>query len=602
MIGAIYNRNQVNFSVWAPLKETMVLHIVSPKEAKYNMKPTSEGYFCYKLKDATGIIRYFYQPDDNEKDYPDPASRFQPEGVHGPSQVIDHARFPWEDANWRGIASHQLLLYELHVGTFSDEGTFEGVLSRLDDLKTLGITALQLMPICQFPGLRNWGYDGVYPFSVQNSYGGPMGLKKLINKCHEKGLAVFIDVVYNHLGPEGNYLGEYGPYFTDKYMTPWGQAINLDGEWSDGVRNYLLANIAEWFVHYHVDGLRVDAIHAMFDNGSVPFWEVACAYVKELERELGRRLYMIAESDYNHPRIIQQGSGGLGFDGQWLDDFHHALYTLVFPEGKKFYQDFGKIEQLSKAYKEGFVHTGEYVEARKKRFGASSAGIPGSKFVVFNQNHDQIGNKGQGERLSTSLDFERLKITAGAVILSPYIPMLFMGEEYAEKNPFSYFINHGDPQLIRAVKDGRRKEFGTFMDKEDVSAPEDPDVFERSKLNWDKRTIGKHAMILDWYKKLIKLRFSDPVFSNFNKKDIQVNVIDRLLVLQRVNEGGRDNTLCLFNFSEDETMYKIPIGFPYWKELLFHDHSPVYYQGTSVAITPWAVWILKTLEAQEEVY
>jgi maltooligosyltrehalose trehalohydrolase len=242
------------------------------------------------------------------------------------------------------------------------------------------------------------------------------------------------------------------------------------------------------------------------------------------------------------------------------------------------------------------------VEARKKRFGASSAGIPGSKFVVFNQNHDQIGNKGQGERLSTSLDFERLKITAGAVILSPYIPMLFMGEEYGEKNPFSYFINHGDPQLIRAVKDGRRKEFGTFMDKEDVSAPEDPDVFERSKLNWDKRTIGKHAMILDWYKKLIKLRFSDPVFSNFNKKDIQVNVIDRLLVLQRVNEGGRDNTLCLFNFSEDETMYKIPIGFPYWKELLFHDHSPVYYQGTSVAITPWAVWILKTPEAQEEVY
>ncbi|WP_134090488.1 malto-oligosyltrehalose trehalohydrolase [Olivibacter sp. XZL3] len=598
MIGAIYKDNHTIFKVWAPTKERMVLHIVSPKDIKYDMRRNHDGYFIFELNSIWDNLRYYYQPD-GEKDYPDPASRYQPEGVHGPSQVIDHQRFVWDDLNWRGIAFDQMLLYELHVGTFSKEGTFQGILSKLDDLKALGVTAIQLMPICQFPGVRNWGYDGVYPFAVQNSYGDPDALKELVNNCHRKGLAVFVDVVYNHLGPEGNYFKEYGPYFTDQYKTPWGQAMNLDGEWSDGVRDYFLENIAEWFIHYHVDGLRVDAVHAMFDNGSIPFWEVACNRVRDLERTLGRRLYMIAESDYNHPRVVSKDAGGFGFDGQWLDDFHHALYTLIFPAGKKFYEDFGKIEQLAKAYKEGFVHTGEYVVARKKKYGASSAGIPGNRFVVFNQNHDQVGNKGQGDRLSTVLDTEKLKMAASAILLSPYIPMLFMGEEYAEENPFSYFIDHSDPELIEAVRTGRKKEFSAFMDDEDIPDPKDPKVFERSKLNWNTRQVGRNRLILNWYKKIIKLRFSDPVFCNFNKKDLQTSVFGKLLALQRADEAGKNCVWCLFNFSDEGVSYKLPAGFTNFKEVVYHDPPlPIYPQETEVNLPPWAVWVLKG-EAEE---
>lgn len=593
MIGAIYKDNRTIFKVWAPTKERMVLHIVSPEDTKYDMRRDHAGYFSVELDGISDQVRYYYQPD-GAKDYPDPASRYQPMGVHGPSQVIDHHKFAWDDLNWRGIAFDRLLLYELHVGTFSQEGTFRGILSKLDDLKAVGITAIQLMPICQFPGVRNWGYDGVYPFAVQNSYGDPDTLKELVNSCHQKGLAVFVDIVYNHLGPEGNYFKEYGPYFTDQYKTPWGQAMNLDGEWSDGVRDYFLENITEWFVHYHIDGLRVDAVHAMFDNGSIPFWEIANNRVKDLSSALGRRLYMIAESDYNHPRIISKGVGGFGFDGQWLDDFHHALYTLIFPAGKKFYQDFGKIEQLAKAYKEGFVHTGEYVMARKKKYGASSAGIPGNRFVVFNQNHDQIGNKGQGERLSTVLDAEKLKMVAAAILLSPYIPMLFMGEEYAEQQPFSYFIDHSDPELIEAVRTGRKNEFGAFMDDADIPDPKDPKVFERSKLDWRTRQAERNRVILNWYKKLIKLRFSDSIFANFNKKDVQTSVFGKLLVLQRADEAGKNCIWCLFNFSNEVVDYKLPTGFTNLTEIVFNDPPLVIYpQETEVKLSPWAVWVLR---------
>lgn len=596
MIGAIYHNNHVFFKVWAPLKKEMRLHIISPNDISYDMKSDRNGYFVLALENAAAEIQYFYQPD-RTKDYPDPASRYQPKGVHGPSQVINHSEFVWTDEHWRGIAVDHLLLYEVHIGTFSPEGTLEAVRSKLDDLQSLGITALQLMPVCQFPGRRNWGYDGVYPFAVQNSYGGPDNLKALINNCHQKGIAVFVDVVYNHLGLEGNYFKEYGPYFTDRYKTPWGEAINLDGEWCDGVRDFFLANIVEWFVHYHVDGLRVDAIHAMFDNGSVHFWEIASKHVKELEHQLGRQLHLIAESDYNHPRVVCSGPGGLGFDGQWLDDFHHALYTVVFPEGKKFYQEFGKIEQLAKAYKEGFVHTGEFVEARKKKFGASSASISGSKFIVFGQNHDQIGNKGRGERLSTMIGLEQLKLAAAATILSPYVPMLFMGEEYAEENPFSYFIDHGDPALIEAVKKGRKKEFEAFMTPQEAADPKDIKVFESAILNWQARTKGLHLTVLNWYKDLINLRFSDPVFTNFNKKDIQTSVSGKLLSLDRVDETGKNRTICLFNLSDMPVVYKLPEGSDYWKEILFHaDASPRYAQGSSVSLTPWSIWILKAIE------
>src|SRR5690606_411563 len=301
--------------------------------------------------------------------------------------------------------------YELHVGTFTDEGTFDAIIPRLDDLLALGINALELMPVAQFPGERNWGYDGVFPYAVQNTYGGPDGLKRLVDACHAKGLAVFLDVVYNHVGPEGNFLSKYGPYFTNKYCTPWGDAINFDDAWCDGVREYFVNNALYWLEYFHIDGLRLDAVHMVFDNGAVHFWQYLADRVKQLQERLGRPLHLIAESDLNSPRVVNPPSvGGYGFTAQWLDDFHHALYVMLDRKGRERYADFGRLDQFAKALKEGFVHSGEFVKFRKRKHGASSAGIPGDRFVAFTQNHDQVGNRPLGERLSSLIDRERLKV------------------------------------------------------------------------------------------------------------------------------------------------------------------------------------------------
>ncbi|HEY1870667.1 MAG TPA: alpha-amylase family glycosyl hydrolase, partial [Chitinophagaceae bacterium] len=386
-IGSTYSPGNTKFIVWAPLKKRMILHIVYPFEKKIEMQKDDSGYFHAETKTENGS-RYFFMPEE-EKDLPDPASKFQPHGVHGPSEVIDE-NFEWADANWKGIPFEDLVLYELHAGIFTNEGTFEAIIEKLDHLISTGINAIEMMPIAQFPGNRNWGYDGVFPFAVQNSYGGPWGLKKLVNACHQKGIAVFLDVVFNHLGPEGNYLEQFGPYFTDKYKTPWGKAINFDGQYSDAVRDFFSDNAIYWFEYFHIDGLRFDAIHEVHDAGSKHFWQFMHQNIRKLEQRLGRSFYTIAESDLNDPKVVGSAElGGFDFSAQWLDDFHHALYTLVDRErGKILYADFGNINQLAKAYKDGFVHSGEYVDFRKKKFGASSAGVPGNKFVVFIDNHD----------------------------------------------------------------------------------------------------------------------------------------------------------------------------------------------------------------------
>lgn len=330
----------------------------------------------------------------------DPASHFQPEGVHGPSEVVDHDAFPWRTRAWAQRPFGEWAIYELHVGAFTPEGTFDAAIGRLDDLAELGINAIELMPVAQFPGARNWGYDGVYPFAVQNNYGGPEGLKRFVDACHSRNLAVVLDVVYNHWGPEGNYAARFAPYFTDAYRTPWGAAVNLDGPWSDGVRAFILDNMRHWFLDYRIDALRVDAIHAMYDQSAIHLWQEASARVQAMSREAGRPLRLIAESDLNAPRVVAGAAqGGYGFDAQWLDDFHHALYVVVHPEGKRHYPDFGDLRQLAKAYVEGFVHGGEWVDVRKRRHGDSSAGVPGDRFVAFNQNHDQVGNRVGGEGL-----------------------------------------------------------------------------------------------------------------------------------------------------------------------------------------------------------
>lgn len=535
----------------------MILHLVHPKDEQIEMRGDEEGYWQVSINDLPVDARYFFQPN-GERDYPDPASGYQPEGVHGPSQVVEHS-YKWSDMQWKNIPLEEFIIYELHVGTFTPEGTFEAIIPRLAELKATGINAIEIMPIAQFPGNRNWGYDGVYPYAVQNSYGGPDALKKLVDACHQKGIAIILDVVYNHQGPEGNYLGVFAPYFSTRYHTLWGDAINFDWEWSDGVREFYAQNALYWFEHFHIDGLRFDAIHAIFDFGPVHFWEYLYKQVKELEQKLAKPLHLIAESDLNDPRVIDAiEKRGYGFDAQWLDDFHHSLYKILYKEDKDRYNDFGKMEQLAKAYTDGFVFSGdEWANMRKRKYGAPSAGIPGNKFVVFNINHDQTGNRPDGARLSMLVDFDRTKIAAAALFLSPYIPMLFMGEEYGDDTPFYYFVSHSDPQLVEAVRKGRKEEFKDSGFNTEPPDAQDEKTFRASVIHWEKRKEGKHKIILEWHQELIRLRQNLSPLKSFEKKDVLAETIgDAGLMLTRKSE--KEQLIALFNFSEKALNYTIP--------------------------------------------
>jgi maltooligosyltrehalose trehalohydrolase len=453
-----------------------------------------------------------------------------------------------------------MVLYELHVGTFTPEGTFAAIIPRLDDLVATGINAIELMPVSQVSGNRNWGYDGVYPYSVQHSYGTPEDLKRLVDACHQCGVAVFLDLVYNHMGPEGSYIGSYGPYFTKQYCTPWGDALNFDGAWSDGVREFFANNAAFWATQYHLDGLRLDAIHTVYDTGAVHFWEYTHDTLKRVREQTGRAFYLIAESDLNSPRVIQSPEiGGYGFEAQWLDDFHHALYVLLNERGRLRYEDFGSVEHLAKAIKEGYVHSGDYVKFRKKKFGRSSAGIAGDHFVVFTHNHDQVGNHPRGQRWAGLMDFERLKLGAAVMLLSPYVPMLFMGEEYGEDNPFYYFVSHSDPALLEAVRKGRKEEFSGFNSDFETPDPQGEETFQSSKLDWEKRKWGKHAVLLRWYQTLIRLRREEEVLQNFDKNAVDVRTEqEKVLVMRR--RSGQRTLFCFCNFAGEEMVVSLPNG------------------------------------------
>lgn len=577
------------FRVWAPLRKRMVLHLVDGHR-KVEMSRDDQGYFSVVAENVGPGAKYFFIPD-GEKDLPDPASNFQPEGVHGPSQVVDHDAFQWSDQRWKGLPFRDLFIYELHTGTFTHEGTFQAIIPRLKDLADTGINAIELMPVAQFPGKRNWGYDGVFPYAVQNSYGGPDGLKRLVNACHEAGIAVILDVVYNHLGPEGNYFNEYAPYFTDRYNTPWGDAINFDGEWSDGVRDYFSDNALYWLHHFHIDGLRLDAIHMVFDNGSRHFWNYLTEKVKDLEQRAGRSLYLIAESDLNSPRVVNSPAvGGYGFTAQWLDDFHHALYVLLDNKGKDRYEDFGSIGQLAKAFKDGFVHSGDYVKFRKRKFGVSSAGIRGDKFVVFVSNHDQVGNRPGGERLSVLVNFEQLKLAAAALVCSACIPMFFMGDEYGEEAPFYYFIDHSDPSLIEAVRKGRKEEFKDFHTSGSSPDPQAQATFDRSVLRWEDRHTSRHALLLAWHRALIGLRKNTPALRNTDKDRLGVSTYHQAaLVIYRQDARLQSHGLCLFNFSNHEVKIPTPLHGEAWKKVIASKDVEWMMDKSSAASMPMTV-------------
>jgi maltooligosyltrehalose trehalohydrolase len=455
-------------------------------------------------------LDYFYRFDDGRM-RPDPASRHQPRGVHGPSRIVDPRDFRWSDADWTGIPTAELVLYELHVGTFTERGDFGGAIERLSYLKELGINAIELMPVAEFPGHRNWGYDGVHLYAPHHSYGGPNGLKQLVDAAHREGLAVILDVVYNHLGPEGNYLGEFGPYFTDRYQTPWGPAVNFDGADSDAVRCYVIDNALYWITEFHLDGLRLDAVHAIFDFSARHILEELAHRVHGEASRLGRTVHVIAESDLNDPRLVRsQVYGGYGLDAQWNDDFHHAVHAALTGERAGYYGDFGQIGLVTKALADRFVLDGTYSPYRRRRHGAPARDVPADRFVVFVQNHDQVGNRAAGERLGTLVSFEAQKAAAAVLLLSPYVPMLFMGEEHGETSPFLYFVSHGERELVDAVREGRRREFAAFGWGGELPDPQDEDTFRRSRIDWHWRDDPRRSVVYELYHALLQLRREEP--------------------------------------------------------------------------------------------
>jgi maltooligosyltrehalose trehalohydrolase len=572
-LGATYlGHDRTRFLVWAPFLNQVEVHIVEPRDRIIPLDKNSQGYW-EKTTDGMPLGSLYFYRLDGDSEYPDPASRFQPRGVHGPSQVIDQD-FNWEDQRWSGLPLGDYITYELHTGTFTSDGTFDAITGHLEKLKELGITAVELMPVAQFPGNRNWGYDGVYPFAVQNSYGGPDALKQLVSVCHQKGLAVVLDVVYNHLGPEGNHLAEFGPYFTDRYHTPWGNAINFDGAYSDEVRRFFIENALYWITEFHIDALRLDALHAILDISAFTFIQELAASVHEQAKKLNRQVYLIGESTANDSRLVRSlENGGYGLDAQWNDDFHHALHTLLTGENTGYYQDFGTIQQMAKAYREGFVYSGEYSLYRKHRHGTSSIEIPAYRFVVFSQNHDQVGNRARSERLSQLVSFDSLKLVAGIVILSPFLPLVFMGEEYGENAPFPYFISHSDPDLVEAVRRGRREEFTAFKWEGEIADPQDEATFLSARLNHELCNKGQHRVLYDFYRELIRLRKENAVLARLSKDNTEVVGDENRKTLYVRCWEERGELVILYNFSDNAVKIHHFVSAGEWMKILDSNDS-----------------------------
>jgi maltooligosyltrehalose trehalohydrolase len=595
--------NTCSFLVWAPNASTVEISISEPQQRKVSMQPVGRGYFRAIVDGVSSGALYRYLLN-SEKERPDPASRYQPHGVHGPSQVVDD-RFEWNVSNWRGLPLEKYVIYELHVGTFTPQGTFDAIIPRLPKLKELGITAIELMPVAQFPGARNWGYDGVYPYAVQASYGGPAALKQLVDACHQNEIAVVLDVVYNHLGPEGNYLADFGPYFTDFYATPWGRAINYDQADSDEVRRYFIENAVQWIVDFRIDALRLDAVHAIVDLSARTFLEELRAAVDTKAKERGRDVSLILESNRNDPRGVEtEKAGGWGFDAVWNDDFHHSLQVLLTGEREGYYEDYSGVEDLAGCFREGFLYAGRYSKFRQVHYGKSSKEIPAKRFVVCAQNHDQVGNRRAGDRLSQSLSLDQLKLAAGTVLLSPFVPLLFMGEEYGETAPFQYFVSHGDSALIEAVRRGRNEEFAKFGWTGKVPDAQDESTFLGSKLNWELRNEGEHRVLWDFYRGLLRLRRELPALARLDKEALEVTSFTGQKVMLVRRWDAANQVLILFHFDGATTELALPIPSGRWRKILDsienlsavdRSQAPEIFESRGelrLSLRPWALLVL----------
>jgi maltooligosyltrehalose trehalohydrolase len=483
------------------------------------------GWWSLAVAEAGPRTRYGFSLDGGPA-RPDPRSASQPDGVGDMSEVVDHGCFQWTDAMWRGVSLRGAVLYELHVGTFTRAGTFDAVIERLPHLAQLGIDAIELLPVAEFSGARGWGYDGVDLFAPHHVYGGPDGMKRLVDACHRNGIGVVLDVVYNHLGPVGNHLGEFGPYFSDRHMTNWGEAVNFDGPGADEVRRFVIDNALMWVRDYHVDGLRLDAVHAIVDESAHHVLEEMGVEVDALAAHVRRPVFIVAESDLNDPRVVRsREAGGHGLDSAWADEWHHALHAALTGERSGYYEDFGALTLLAKALRQAWVYDGTWSEHRRRHHGRSPSGLAGHQFVVFAQNHDQVGNRAAGERTSALMSAGKLRVVAALLLTAPFTPMLFQGEEWGAGTPFQYFTDHRDPDIAANVSHGRRDEFAHFgWDPDDVPDPQDVTTYARSTLDWGEIEKPAHAGLLAWHRELVALRRRIPALSDPRLDRVQTEV------------------------------------------------------------------------------
>jgi maltooligosyltrehalose trehalohydrolase len=580
--------SDTSIAVWAPRPGAAALEL--PTGERWPLERAGGGWWRLG-REYAGPYRFVL---DAGEPRPDPRSPWQPTGVRGPSHTVDHAEFRWTDTGWRGFPFAAAVLYELHVGTFTRAGTFDGVIERLDHLTRLGVNAVELMPVCEFPGRYGWGYDGVLLFAPHHAYGGPDALRRLVDACHDRGVAVVVDVVYNHLGPSGNHLAEYGPYFTDAYRTPWGPATNLDGAGSDEVRRFFVDNALQWVRDYHVDGLRVDAVHALLDRSARHFLEQLADEVHRTAAGLGRSAWVISESDLNDPRIVRSPeAGGFGHDAVWSDDLHHALHVTLTGETDGYYSDFHGLDDVAAALERVYVYDGRPSPHRGRTHGRPVGGLPRSRFVVFAQNHDQVGNRARGDRLGRLTGPRRVQVAAALVLLGPATPLLFQGEEWNASSPFPYFTDHDDPELAAAVRDGRRAEFAAFgWAPEDVPDPQDPSTFAAARLDWEEPARGEHRAVLRWYRSLLELRGTrlglrdDRAVATTVRHDAAAGwlLVERGDVVVAVNVGTAP--------------VAVPLPAGRWETVLTNDDAPLGPDGT-LTLTADGVAVLATESTQE---
>ncbi len=533
------------FTVWAPRPSKVQILVDGKVHAMHG--PNDRGYWEAEIAEAKPDMDYAFLLDDDTKPYPDPRSPYQPHGVDGPSCLYDHHAFTWTDDHWQAPPLSSAIIYELHIGTFTPQGTLDAAIEKMPYLVELGVTHIEIMPVAQAAGHYGWGYDGVGLFAVNHRYGGPDSLKRFVDSCHGAGLAVLLDVVYNHFGPSGNYTGKFGPYVTDRHRTPWGDAINFEDAGSDEVRSFFFDNAAMWLRDFHMDGLRLDAVHEIVDRSAVHFLEDLAAHVNNLAATLGRTLVLVAESDLNNPQMVTPVEAhGFGLDAQWSDDFHHALFTVLHQEQGGYYDDFGTMGALAKAIKSVFVYDGKYSVYRERSHGRPVEGLSGHRFVVCIQNHDQVGNRAIGDRLEHLIGPARTKVALGILLTSPFVPMLFQGEEFAASSPFLYFADHEDRELAAAVAKGRKKEFAAFgWDEDQIPDPGDRQTFVNSQLRWNELSESQHAEMLDWTRRLIHLRRSSSALNDGDRAHLDVSFdeekkwlrMDRKLISVCVNLG-----------------------------------------------------------------